>query len=74
MVLGGPDKQLAVILVRLQDEMCGGGGYPIYGGELLSDEIGDVVHASSGYHATQILDAGYQVHGPDFGKLGYPRG
>ena len=52
--------------------MCGGSGYPIYGGELLSYEIGNIMHASSGYHATQILDTGYQVHGPDFGKLRYP--
>src|SRR5215469_8022819 len=74
MVLGASNKQLAVILVRLQHEMCGGSGYPIYGGKLLSDEISDIVHAAAGYHTTQVLGAGYQVHGPDLGELRYPCG
>src|SRR6516165_5755596 len=68
-VLGGPNKHFAVILVRLQYEMCGGGGYPIYGGKLLGNEIGDIMHAAAGHYTTQVLGAGYQVHGPDLWEL-----
>src|SRR5215472_530442 len=74
MVLGATNKQLAVILVSFQHEIRGRRGYPTYGGKLLGDEIGDIVHAAAGYYTAQVLGAGYQVHGPDLGELRYPCG
>src|SRR5687767_12319368 len=60
-------EYLPLVFVFLEEKVRGSAGDTVNRRQFLRDKVGDLAHRAPGHHAPQVLRAGDQIDGVDFG-------